>query len=143
MTTRTTATTAALAQIACADAATWGQTLEAGARSTAAVLAAVYVAGLVLGAWVHHLSEALAALASRPHLTTPQQKAAPPPTRRRGHCKAPAPPREPQAPAQPRQATTPALDVLPVRELRQLARAAGHRALARNGRRTQLLEALA
>ncbi|NQV11054.1 MAG: hypothetical protein HQ527_07810 [Cyanobacteria bacterium] len=32
---------------------------------------------------------------------------------------------------------------LPVRELRQLARAAGRRALARNGRRAQLLEVLA
>jgi hypothetical protein len=32
---------------------------------------------------------------------------------------------------------------LPVRELRQLARAAGHRALARNGRRADLLAALA
>jgi hypothetical protein len=30
-----------------------------------------------------------------------------------------------------------------VRELRQLARAAGHRALARNGRRADLLAALA
>jgi hypothetical protein len=32
---------------------------------------------------------------------------------------------------------------LPVRELRQLARAAGHRALARNGRKADLLAALA
>ncbi|GDX76254.1 hypothetical protein LBMAG41_13300 [Cyanobium sp.] len=32
---------------------------------------------------------------------------------------------------------------LPVRELRQLARIAGHRALARNGRRADLLAALA
>lgn len=35
------------------------------------------------------------------------------------------------------------LEALPVRELRQLARAAGHRSLARSGRRQQLLEALA
>ncbi|WP_216913897.1 MULTISPECIES: hypothetical protein [unclassified Synechococcus] len=34
------------------------------------------------------------------------------------------------------------LVALPVRELRQLARAAGHRSLARSGRRQQLLEAL-
>jgi hypothetical protein len=34
------------------------------------------------------------------------------------------------------------LDALPVRELRQLARAAGHRALARNGRKAELLAAL-
>jgi hypothetical protein len=37
----------------------------------------------------------------------------------------------------------PALTSLPVRELRQLARAAGHRALARNGRRADLLAVLA
>lgn len=36
-----------------------------------------------------------------------------------------------------------AVATLPVRELRQLARAAGHRALARNGRRADLLAALA
>ena len=35
------------------------------------------------------------------------------------------------------------LEALPVRELRVLARAAGHRALARSGRRQQLLEVLA
>jgi hypothetical protein len=40
-------------------------------------------------------------------------------------------------------ATTEPLEGLPVRELRQLTRAAGHRALARSGRRQELLEALA
>lgn len=35
------------------------------------------------------------------------------------------------------------LQGLPVRELRQLARQAGHRALARSGRRAELLAALA
>jgi hypothetical protein len=39
-------------------------------------------------------------------------------------------------------ATTEPLEALPVRELRQLARAAGHRSLARSGRRQQLLEVL-
>jgi len=37
----------------------------------------------------------------------------------------------------------PRLEALPVWELRQLARAAGHRALARSGRRADLLAALA
>jgi hypothetical protein len=37
----------------------------------------------------------------------------------------------------------PQLQALPVRELRQLARAAGHRSLARSGRRADLLLALA
>ena len=59
---------------------------------------------------------------------------------------APAPPAAPSIPAVP--ATAPEapmaqLEALPVRELRKLARAAGHRGLARSGRRQQLLEALA
>jgi hypothetical protein len=41
------------------------------------------------------------------------------------------------------QASAVALAALPVRELRQLARQAGHRALARSGRRAELLLALA
>jgi hypothetical protein len=58
----------------------------------------------------------------------------------------------PQRPAAPtRKTTTPAatqapavaLAALPVRELRQLARQAGHGALARSGRRNELLLALA
>lgn len=59
---------------------------------------------------------------------------------------APAPPDAPCIPAVPVAATEapmPQLEALPVRELRALARAAGHRALARSGRRQQLLEVLA
>lgn len=59
---------------------------------------------------------------------------------------APAPPAAPRIPAVTTAATEalrPQLEALPVRELRQLARAAGHRALARSGRRQQLLEVLA
>jgi hypothetical protein len=59
---------------------------------------------------------------------------------------APAPPAAPSitpAPAPAPEAPTPQLEALPVRELRVLARAAGHRALARSGRRQQLLEVLA
>ena len=52
----------------------------------------------------------------------------------------PVPRVTPPAPAAP--AARP-IDSLPVRELRQLARTAGHRQLARNGRRQQLLEVLA
>jgi len=40
-------------------------------------------------------------------------------------------------------APTVALATLPVRELRLMARAAGHKALTRSGRRAQLLEVLA
>jgi hypothetical protein len=59
---------------------------------------------------------------------------------------APALPAAPSIPAVPVAATAapmPQLEALPVRELRVLARAAGHRALARSGRRQQLLEVLA
>jgi hypothetical protein len=38
---------------------------------------------------------------------------------------------------------SPPLEALPVVQLRQLARAAGHKALARTGRKAQLLEVLA
>ncbi len=41
------------------------------------------------------------------------------------------------------EAAGPQLEALPVGELRRLARAAGHRSLARSGRRQQLLEVLA
>ena len=41
------------------------------------------------------------------------------------------------------EAAGPQLEALPVRELRRLARVAGHRSLARSGRRQQLLEVLA
>jgi hypothetical protein len=51
----------------------------------------------------------------------------------------PAPTAEPVA-ALP---AAPALERLPVRELRALARSAGHRALARSGRRSELLAVLA
>ena len=45
--------------------------------------------------------------------------------------------------AAPSRESAPGLAELPVRELRQLARHAGHRALARSGRRSDLLLALA
>jgi heme A synthase len=110
--------TATMPRIDQADATSWGQSMAATARSTAAVLVAVYTAGLVLGAWVHHLSASMAAGASRSHRTTQPASAAP-------------------------QRAAAAVDRLSVRELRQLARQAGHRALARSGRRSDLLQALA
>jgi len=54
-----------------------------------------------------------------------------------------APGAKPQPAAQAVQLPANALAELPVRELRQLAREAGHRALARSGRRSDLLLALA
>jgi hypothetical protein len=59
---------------------------------------------------------------------------------------APAPPAAQAIPPAPIAATAAPrtqLEALPVRELRRLARAAGHRALARSGRRAELLAALA
>ena len=58
------------------------------------------------------------------------------------HPRPPAAPRR-QPTAHPVKRAAPALAELPVRELRQLARQAGHRALARSGRRSDLLLALA
>lgn len=61
----------------------------------------------------------------------------------RTHPAAPMPDQAHQAPLERRQAAPAALDGLTVRQLRQLAREAGHRALARSGRRADLLQALA
>ena len=136
-------TAATVARIARADAATWGRALETTTRSAAAVLVAVYTAGLVVGAWVHRLSDALAALASGRTRTTAPQRATQAPGARRSHRPAPMPAKPTQAPSERRQAAPAALDGLTVRQLRQLAREAGHRALARSGRRADLLQALA
>lgn len=57
--------------------------------------------------------------------------------------KAPVAAPAPITPPAPRRPAAGPLTALPVRELRQLARAAGHRALARSGRRAELLLALA
>ncbi len=59
------------------------------------------------------------------------------------------PPRPPAAPLRPALAPRPPaplvapLEALTVADLRRLARAAGHRSLARSGRRAELLQALA
>ena len=48
-------------------AADWGPSLESAVRQLAAVLVAAYVAGYCLGAFVHRLSGAMGAWASKPH----------------------------------------------------------------------------
>jgi hypothetical protein len=135
--------TAALARIARADSATWGQALEASARAAAVLLVAAYAAGLVLGAWVHRLSGALGAIAGRPHRPAAPQRPAEAPAARRAHRTAPIAARPAPAATERHQAARAALDGLTVPQLRQLARQAGHRALARSGRRVDLLQALA
>jgi hypothetical protein len=64
-----------------------------------------------------------------------------PPARQKGPD-ATAAPVDPAKHATATAAQRPQLEALPVRELRQLARTAGHRSLARSGRRQQLLEVL-
>ena len=58
-------------------AADWGPSLESAVRQLAAVLVAAYVAGYCLGAFVHRLSGALAAWASKPHRLTVKPDAGP------------------------------------------------------------------
>ena len=118
-------------QIIRADSRDWGRALEAGARSLAVVVVAVFTAGLVLGTWVHSSNAALAALASHGH--RPAAPAAP---------IAAATETAPAAPIARDWAGRP-FEALTVRELRLQARAAGHRALARSGRRAELLAVLA
>jgi hypothetical protein len=48
-------------QVARADAAAWGQALEAATRTIAVVAVAAFVAGEQLGRWVHQLNADLAA----------------------------------------------------------------------------------
>ena len=42
--------------------ADWGPALHQGARNVAAVLAAVYTAGFIFGAWIHHLNDIIATM---------------------------------------------------------------------------------
>ena len=58
-------------------AADWGPPLESAARQLASVLVAAYVVGYCLGDFVHRLSAALAAWASRPHRLTVKPAARP------------------------------------------------------------------
>lgn len=58
-------------------AADWGPSLESAARQLASVLVAAYVAGYCLGAFVHRLSAALAAWASKPHRSPAKPAAGP------------------------------------------------------------------
>ena len=99
--------------------------------------------GAVLALWaVLELSRALVALVLV--LTGWRAPAAPAPAAPAPAAPAPAAP-APAAPAlaTPALAAPVALESLAVRELRQLARTAGHRALARSGRRADLLAVLA
>ena len=107
-------------------------------RALVAAAAAVEALALLLRPLVaHSLALMLTCAGWRPKPSRPAPV---------GLQRAPALPAAPSIPAVPVAATAapmPQLEALPVRELRVLARAAGHRALARCGRRAQLLEVLA
>jgi len=100
-----------------------GPGLRALAGHLAHLIAVTYAAGWVTGGLIHQINSELCYLV----------------TGRRGIAAPPRPPVAPAVPPRPR----PMLEDLKVVELRQLAREAGFRALARSGRRQQLLEVLA
>ena len=93
----------------------------------AVAIVATYAAGWTVGRWVHRLNDALAAaVTGRP---------APPPLPARVTVK-----RQAAAVASPGNVAPPARHT--VAQLRIMARAAGHRSLARSGRRAELLAVL-
>lgn len=102
----------------------WSPTLRNVASRLAAAAVAVYVAGFLFGAILHSANDTLAGLRPAPSYTMLQFQQA---TR--------------VATVLPTIAAPP-LASLKVTELRQLARQAGYRALARSGRKADLLAVL-
>lgn len=107
----------------------WSHVCERTARALAVAIVATYAAGYAAGSMIHHWNDQLASLATgrqpRPALAMIRQRQA-------------------AAIATPAAAiAAPPLDTLTVIELRKLARAAGHRQLARSGRKADLLAVLA
>jgi hypothetical protein len=116
----------------------WAPACESLARSLAVAIVATYAAGYAAGRILHRLNDRLASMASG---RQPQRPSPPP-----APVAAPII-RQPQAAAtvQTRTAAiqSPPLDTLTVAQLRIMARAAGHKRLARSGRRADLLAVLA
>ena len=106
----------------------------------AAIAAAVLVAGPALCAISEALGRRYAALLVG---TTARPVQAAPVTAPAAPVAATTTAAAEQVQQAPAAAPAPALEALAVRELRQLARTAGHRALARSGRRADLLAVLA
>ena len=96
----------------------WSPAIKRCARSLAVAIAIAYAAGYASGCAIHRWNDRLAAAVSGRQLQ-PQ----------------PRPIRQQQA--------APPLASLTVIELRKMARAAGHRSLARSGRKADLLAVLA
>lgn len=102
----------------------WSPTLRSIAHRIAAAAVAVYAAGFMLGVFIHGANDTLAGVKFAPSYTVLQfQQTA-------------------RIPAVLSTITAPPLASLKVTELRKLARQAGHRALARSGRKADLLAAL-
>lgn len=118
--------------------ADWGAVFHRWAKALAPVLVVPYVAGLMAGdawhrftAWVeHHHLTGLARL-GLPGAATDHFVELPKMVTQR------------LAPAPLATIVAPPLETLTVAQLRQMARAAGHRKIARSGRRAALLEVLA
>ena len=104
----------------------WAPAIERTARALAVAVACTYAAGYAAGRMLHRLNDALADLST-------------------GRQPAPAMilQRQAAAIASPAAIAAPPLASLTVAQLRKLARAAGHRQLARSGRRADLLAVLA
>jgi hypothetical protein len=102
-----------------------GPTCERIARAVAVAIVATYAAGYAAGRAIHRLNDRLAAAVS-------------------GRQLQPQPIRQRQAAATVTAAAiaAPPLSGLTVVQLRKLARAAGHRSLARSGRKADLLATL-
>lgn len=122
----------------------WAPAIETTARTIAAVITAVYVAGLLAGTWLHRLNDTLARLAVAPAPAIPSAEPSripaqlPPLPAVTLACAAAPEPRRPVAVA------APPLEQLTVAQLRSLARTRGHRgARVRDARRCDLLLLLA
>jgi hypothetical protein len=104
--------------------ADWSPTLRSIAHHIAAAVVAVYVVGFTLGVFIHSANDALAGIKPTPSRPVLQYQQA---TR--------------VANVLPT-ITAPPLASLTVIELRKLARQAGHKSLARSGRKADLLAML-
>lgn len=102
----------------------WSPALRSAAQHLAAAVVAVYVAGYLFGAMLHTANDRLAGIKPVPSRTVLQYQ---------------APARIPTVSAT---IAPPPLETLTVVELRKLARQAGHKSLARSGRKAQLLAVL-
>jgi hypothetical protein len=125
-----------------------GPALRQAVGALAVLVALTHTLGYLTGAWVHQLNDRLAhgprdipTISAPVLIQRPEQPATMPRRTAEGFLSAVT--MAQSAAPQPPTLAAPPLAGLTVAELRQLARAAGHRKLARSGRRAQLLQVLA